>query len=96
MPARSEESYTNKYQRHIGCSYGYKLICVDKFNKPYFGEDSVYKFVNSMIEERKYCKELIKKHFNKGLVITKKKMKIFRNLLTVGSVTMIMLIMTLK
>ena len=30
-----------------------------------------------MIKERKPCKELIKKHFNKGLVITKKKMIMF-------------------
>ena len=22
-----EESYTSKYQKHIGCSYGYKLVC---------------------------------------------------------------------
>ena len=29
-----EESYTNKYQKHVACSYGYKLICVDdKFSK---------------------------------------------------------------
>ena len=29
----SNESYTNKYQRHIACSYGYKLVCVhDKFS----------------------------------------------------------------
>ena len=28
--------YTNKYQKHIVCSYGYKLICVDdKFSKPF-------------------------------------------------------------
>ena len=36
------ESYTNKYQKHIACSYGYKLVCVDdKFSKPfklYLGE----------------------------------------------------------
>ena len=32
----SEESYTNKYQKHIACSYGYKLVCVDdKFSKPF-------------------------------------------------------------
>ena len=53
----SEESYTNKYQKHIACSYGYKLVCVDnKFSKPfktYLGEDDVYNFINSMIEERK-------------------------------------------
>ena len=22
-------SYTNKYQKHVACSYGYKLVCVD-------------------------------------------------------------------
>ena len=28
------ESYTNKYQKHVACSYGYKLVCVDdKFSK---------------------------------------------------------------
>ena len=27
--------YTNKYQKYIACSHGYKLICVDdKFSKP--------------------------------------------------------------
>ena len=31
-----EESYTKKYQKHIACSYGYKLVCVDdKFSKPF-------------------------------------------------------------
>ena len=29
-----EESYTEKYQKHIACSYGYKLLCIDgKFAK---------------------------------------------------------------
>ena len=29
------ESYTNKYQKHISFSYGYKLVCVDdKLSKP--------------------------------------------------------------
>ena len=40
-----EESYTNKYQKHIACSYGYKLVCVnDKVSKPfktYLDEDAV-------------------------------------------------------
>ena len=52
-----EESYTNNYQKHIACSYGYKLVCVDdKFSKPfktYLGKDAVYNFINSMIEESK-------------------------------------------
>ena len=49
------ESYTNKYQKHVACSYGYKLVCVDdKFSKPfksYLDEDVVSNFINSMIKE---------------------------------------------
>ena len=26
---RPNESYTNKYQKNVACSYGYKLVCVD-------------------------------------------------------------------
>ena len=57
----------NKYQKHVACIYGYKLVCVDdKFSKPfrsYLGEDSVYNFINDMIEESKYCIEVMKKMF---------------------------------
>ena len=60
-----EESYTNKHQKHIACSYGYKLVCVnDMFSKPfktYLGKDAV----------SKYCCELMKKHFNKEFVMAK-------------------------
>ena len=95
----TEESYTNKYQKHIACSYGYKLLCVDdKFSKrfkTYSGKDAVYSFVKSMFEESKYCIEVMKKHFNKEIVMTKT-IKILRTLLNVGSVTMIMLMMMLK
>ena len=76
------ESYNNKYQKHITCSYGYKLVCVDdKFSKPfksYLGEDAVSNFISSMIEESKYCSDVMKKHFNK-LVITKEDNKDFEN-----------------
>ena len=48
----TEESCTNKYQKHTARSYGYRLVCVDnKFSKPYktyLDKDAVY---NSMIEE---------------------------------------------
>ena len=57
----------NKYQKHVACICGYKLVCVDdKFSKPfrsYLGEDSVYNFINDMIEESKYCIEVMKKIF---------------------------------
>ena len=47
-----EEFYTNKYQKHVGCSHDYKLVCVDdKFSKPfklYLDENGVYNFINSI------------------------------------------------
>ena len=31
-----DESYTNKYQNYVDCSFGYKLVCVDgQFLKPF-------------------------------------------------------------
>ena len=31
-----DEPFANKYQKHIACSYSYKLVCVDdKFSKPF-------------------------------------------------------------
>ena len=77
------ESYTDKYQKHVDCSYCYKLVCVDdKFSKPfksYLRKDDVYNFINSMIEESKYCSDVMKKHFSKELVMTKKDNEDFEN-----------------
>ena len=31
-----EESCMNKYQKHVGSNYGYRLVCVDdSFSKPF-------------------------------------------------------------
>ena len=100
------ESYTNKYQKHVACSYIYKLICVDdnfikpfksslvedalrekcpntdqknSVSGPFLHSDAVYNFVNSLIEESKYCNDVMKKHFNKKLVMTKKDNEDFEN-----------------
>ena len=77
------EFHTKKYQKHISCSYGYKLVCVDdKFSNPfksYLGEDAVSNFIISMIEESKYCSDVKKKHFNKELVMTKEDNEDFGN-----------------
>ena len=48
------------------------------------------------IEESKYCSDVIKKHFNKELVMTKEDNEDFENSANVGSVTMIILILMLK
>ena len=65
------ESYTNKYQKHITCSYGYQLVCLDdKFSKPfksYLGIDAVYNFINGMIKESKYSNEVMKNILTKKL-----------------------------
>ena len=77
------ESYTNTYQKHVACSYGYKLVCVDdKFSKPfksYLGEDAVYNFISKYYFISKYCSDAMKKHFNKEIVMTKKDNKDFEN-----------------
>ena len=59
MPKKQEyvNKHTNKYQIHIVCSNGYKLVCVDdKFDKcfkTYLGKDAVYNFINDLIEKSK-------------------------------------------
>ena len=37
----------------------------------HLGKDAVYNFINNMVEESKYCSDVMKKHFNKELVMTK-------------------------
>ena len=56
-----KESYTNKYQ---------KVYVDDKFSKSFkshLGEDAVDNFINSMIEESKYCSGVIKNISTKNL-----------------------------
>ena len=82
------ESFTNKYQKNVACSYGYQLICVDdkfsKFFKSYLDKDAFYNFISSMIKESNFCSNVMKKHFNKELAMTKNYMKILRTSLIVG------------
>ena len=72
----NEQSYTEAYQKHTGCGYGYKVVCCydDKYTKPeqiYRGEKAVYKFMEAMLEEVKYCKQVMKRDFNKPLKMVK-------------------------
>ena len=71
----NDKSYTEAYQKHTDCGYGYKVVCRydDKYTKPiniYRGEKAVYKFMEKMLEEVKYCKNIMKKEFNKQLITT--------------------------
>ena len=71
----SNESYTEKFQRHVDCGSAYKVVCCydDKYSKDiciYRGEDAVYKFLEQMLEEVEYCKNVVKNEFNKPLKMT--------------------------
>ena len=72
----NDKSYTEAYQKHTACGYGYKVVCCydDKYTKPiniYRGEKAVNKFMEKMLKEVKYCKNIMKKEFNKPLRMTK-------------------------
>ena len=72
---KDRRSCTEAYQTHEDCGYGYKVVCCyddkySKYTRIYRGENAVYKFMEKMLEEVEYCKAVIKKHFNKPLVMT--------------------------
>ena len=82
---KNKRSYTEAYQTYEDCGYGYKVVCCydDKYSKPiqtYRGENAVYKFMEKMLEEVEYCKAIIKKHFNKPLVMTEVDEQHFRTM----------------
>ena len=71
----NQQSFTEAYQKHTDCGYGYKVVCCydDKYSKPikyYRGEKAVYKFMEAMLAEVKYCRQTIKYKFNKPLVMS--------------------------
>ena len=72
----NDKSYTEAYQKHIDCGYGYKVVrCYDdQYSKPvqiYRRQKAVYKFMENMLDEVKYCKNTMKRFFKKPLKMTK-------------------------
>ena len=68
----NNKSYTDKYQKHASCSYGYKVVCCydNKYTKQvkiYRGEEPIKKFIEEMLNAVQYCEKLIKTKFNKPL-----------------------------
>ena len=70
---KNNGSCTEKYQDHISCSFAYKVACVDnKSSKKvvfYRGKNAVYSFIKAILEEYDYCRRMIKRHFNKNLIM---------------------------
>ena len=82
---KDRRSYTEAYQTHEDCGYGYKVVCCykKKYSKPiqtYRGENAVYKFMEKMLEEVEYNKAVVKKRFNKTLVMTEDDEQRFRTM----------------
>ena len=57
-----------------GSSFTYKVVCIDdKFTKPivvFGGKNVAYEFTKAFLKEYECCKKVMKKHFNKNLVIS--------------------------
>ena len=55
----STESYTDKHQDQIACSYGYKLVYVDdKFVQKHKSENTVYIFLVTWLKTLSIVKKL--------------------------------------
>ena len=77
------KSYTDKYQKHTGCSYGYKLVCCydDKYSKSvkiYRGENSISYFMLDMLSGVEYCQKIIATEFQKPLQMTDEEEELFK------------------
>ena len=52
---------TQKYHKHVPCSYAYKVVCIDdKCSKSivvYRGVNAVYEFIKAILKEHKFCKK---------------------------------------
>ena len=63
-----------KYQDQVPCSFSYKVVCIDdKFSKSiviFRGENTAYEFIKAILKEYKYCKKVMKKYFNKNLIMS--------------------------
>ena len=78
-----KKSYTEKYQKHTACSFGYKVVChYDKMYSRdtviYRGEDCIQRFIKCMFDEVKNCQKVIREHFNKPLIMSKRDEKSFK------------------
>ena len=75
-------SYTKKYQNHVPCGFGYKVVRVDdRFSKDvvvYRGKDCAGKFITCMLDEYDYRKGVMKDYFNKILIMSAEEEEIFQ------------------
>ena len=77
-----EGSCTKKYQYHVPCSYAFIVVCIgNRFSKPiiaYRGKNAAHEFIKTIPKEYKYCKNIMKKHFNKNLIMSEEEEHLFQ------------------
>ena len=82
MSKCKEGSCTKKYHDHTPFIFAYKIVCIDdRFSKPtiiYGGKNAAYEFIKAILEECEYCKKIMKKYFNKNLIMTEEEEKLFQ------------------
>ena len=74
-------SYTKEYQNHIPCGFLDSYCIDDKFTNDivvFRGKDYINKFITMILKEYEYCSNVMKKYFNKNLIITVEEEEIFQ------------------
>ena len=70
---RNNSSFTEKHQDHIAGSFAYKVVCINnKLSKKvvlYKERNAISRFIKAVLQEYDYCKKVIRKHFNKNLIM---------------------------
>ena len=70
----NNSSYTEKYQDHIFSVLFMKLIVllINSVKELCFIEkkNAIHKFIEAILKGYDYCKKIVKKHFNKNLVMS--------------------------
>ena len=92
-------SCTKIYHDHVPCSYAFEVVCIDnRFSKPivvYRGKNAAYEFIKAILKVYKYCKKIMKKHFNKNVIMSEEEEHFFNKVIVVGFVKRL-LMMTMK
>lgn len=79
---KPDGSYSDKCQSRVAFSHDYKLFCVNdtlsKLTKKYISDEAIQKFIESKIEEMKYCKRYMNNAFGKELLMKNILMKMLK------------------
>ena len=75
-------THTKKNQNQVRCSFAYKVVWIDdRFTKPivvFRGENAAYEFIKANLKEYKNCKKVMKRLFNKNLIMSDEEKYLFQ------------------